>query len=494
MKLQPCLWSSGSTRHSLAVLLLTTLAVGALPALDALAGAPEANWFRRDGGVAASDTASLPRQLDQPESLRWKRELPPGISSPCVSGDRVFLTTWDADARELATVALSLEDGSVIWREVAPTTTIEEFHQTGSPASCTPAADGERVYSFFGSYGLLCYSRDGDLLWKRELGPFQDEFGASSSPVLVGDLVVLNEDHDVDSFLIALDRRTGRTVWKTPRPGFTRSYSTPVVWQHHGRTELVVAGALQLTGYAPETGERRWTIDGLARIVNTTPVVDGDTLYVASWAPGGDAPGGEDRIGMEPWADAAKQFDTNSDGEIAKTELPEGPVLTRFFRIDLDQNGRLNQKEWEAHARVFEQARNQLMAIRPRADGTVSQSCIAWTWHRGLPSVPSPLAYRDEVYLLRNAGIFTSLNAKTGERQRQARVPGRGNYYASPVAGNGLVYVASERGVVSVLEAGPQWKTVSTHDFEERILATPALHKGRVILRTDAAVYCFGQP
>lgn len=457
-----------------------------------LAAEPQPEWFRRDGGVAANDSAPLPRQLDNAELLRWKRELSPGNSSPCVSGDRIFLTTWDAETETLATVALSLGDGTVQWRQVAPANAIEQFHQSGSPASCTPAADDERVYVFFGSYGMLCYSRDGDLLWKRVLGPFQDEFGASSSPVLVGDLVVLNEDHDVNSFLIALDRETGETVWEVPRPGFTRSYSTPVVWEHHGRTELVVAGALQLIGYDPETGAKRWTLDGLARIVNTTPVVSDGTLYVATWAPGGDAPGGEDRLGMEPWAEAAKLYDKNSDGQIAKEELPEGPVLTRFFRIDLDQTGSLNQAEWEAHARVFDRARNQLMAIRPAADGTVSADSVQWTYHRGLPSVPSPLVYRDTVYLLRNAGIFTSLAADSGEVQRQARVPGRGNYYASPVAGNGLLYVASERGVVTVLEAGPQWKTLSTHDFEERIMATPSLHQGHFILRTDAAVYCYG--
>jgi outer membrane protein assembly factor BamB len=150
---------------------------------------------------------------------------------------------------------------------------IEPFHrQTGNPAAPTPATDGERLYVFFGSYGLICYDLAGQKIWEQRLGPFQDEFGSGSSPVVVGDAVVLCRDHDLGSFLLALDRRTGRTLWTVDRPDAVRSYSTPAVWTRGGQKELLVAGALELAAYAPDSGEKLWWVKGLARIVVPAPV------------------------------------------------------------------------------------------------------------------------------------------------------------------------------------------------------------------------------
>jgi outer membrane protein assembly factor BamB len=151
----------------------------------------------------------------------------------------------------LSTVALDRATGEVRWTRRAPAESIEPFHPVGSPAASTPAWDGQRLVVFFGSYGLLCYDRDGKLLWSKPMGPFQNEYGASSSPILVGDKVILNQDHDIDSFLLAVERKTGRTVWKSARVGSTRSYSTPVLWHHDGETQILVAGALNLTAYDP---------------------------------------------------------------------------------------------------------------------------------------------------------------------------------------------------------------------------------------------------
>lgn len=241
--------------------------------------------------------------------------------------------------------------------KIVPTQTLEAFHDVGSPASATPACNGTQVFSFFGSYGLLCYDVNGQLLWERPMGPFQDEFGASSSPVLVGNKVILNEDHDRDSFLMALDQQTGEVVWKTAREEATRSYATPVVFENHGRTEILVAGSRQLAAYDPHDGKKLWWFDGLSRIVDSTPmVVDGD-IYFATWTPGGDS---DDRIRMEPFPMALTSFDKNNDGEIGKDELPLGnPILERFFRIDLSQNQGLDQREWEKHALVFERAEHR---------------------------------------------------------------------------------------------------------------------------------------
>lgn len=450
------------------------------------AGQGTISYFRSDGGVA-DDVGGVPDRCDPEKYLLWRQPLPRGNSTPCVHGDRIFVTTH-AD-KTLATVALDRQTGKQLWKKIAPVDELEKFHVTGSPASCTPACDGDRLYVFFGSHGLLCYSLDGKWLWTWKMGSFQDEFGASSSPVLVDGKVILNHDHDVGSFIIALDQKTGDVVWRTEREGFTRSYSTPVVIEVDGKPQVVVAGPLQLVAYDVKDGSRLWWVDGLSRIVSPTPFVGRNMLYVACWTPGGDA---GSRIAMEPWLEAAKQWDGNGDGRIVKDELSKGPVLQRFYRIDLDQDGGLNEEEWKKYAAVFERAQNVVFAIRPGGSGDITKK-VAWKYHRGLPSVPSPLVYRDVVYMVKDSGIVTSLEASSGKVLKRGRARGGGNYYASPVAADGKVFLASERGVVTVLEAVGEWEILSSHDFGERIMATPIIAHGKIYLRTDEALYCLGK-
>ncbi len=442
-------------------------------------------YFRASNGV--SSAKGLPETFDE-SRLKWKAELKPGNSTPCVSGDRVFLTTYDADKQELATVCLDRANGKRLWKKVAPNKRLEAFHTVGSPASSSPACNGRHVFVFFGSYGLICYDLDGNQIWTKEMGPFQDEFGASSSPVLVDGKVILNEDHDVDCFLIAIDQKTGETVWKTARPGQTRSYSTPIVWDDGKSKQLIVAGSLKLAAYSIETGKPIWWVNSLSRIVDTTPVISGGVIYAATWTPGGDE---TNRIAMEPFTDAVARYDKNMDGKIAKTELSPGPVLTRFFRIDLDQDEKLDAKEWAAHARVFKLAQNVAIAIKPGGKGDVTQSHVLWTHRRGLPTVPSPVVYQGVMYMVKDGGIITSLDAKTGEQLAQARAAGRGNYYGSAVAGDGKVYFVSERGTVTVLKAGKKFTELGSHDTGERIMATPVIANGQFFLRTDSALYCY---
>lgn len=419
----------------------------------------------------------------------WRVELPPGISTPCLCGNSIFVTTYVAESKELATVSLDRMTGQIRWKKVAPVTTLESFHAVGSPAASTPACNGTQVFSFFGSYGLLCYDLDGNLQWERPLGPFQDEFGASSSPVLIGDKLILNEDHDIDSFLIALDQKTGDVVWKTPRDEATRSYATPVVFDNQGRTEILVAGSRQLAAYDPRDGQKLWWFDGLSRIVDSTPSVVNGEIYLATWTPGGDS---DDRIRMEPFPTALTSFDRNSDGEIGKDELPTGnPILERFFRIDLSQNQRLDQQEWEKHALVFERAQNIAAAIRPGTRGPLPAENVSWKYPRSLPTVPSSVVYDGVFYMVKDGGIITSLDASTGEVLKQGRAIGGGNYYASIVAGDGKVYLISEGGVITILKAGRDWSILESFDFKERILATPVVADGMMLIRTDNALYAF---
>ncbi|MCC7373880.1 MAG: PQQ-binding-like beta-propeller repeat protein [Verrucomicrobiales bacterium] len=446
-------------------------------------------FFRSDRGIAR-DSGKLPEALDDGTNLVWKVPLDPGHSTPVVFGDRVFLSTFTPASKELSTVALHRDSGKLLWRRAVSVSTIESLHSVGSPATPSPATDGHRVFTFFGSYGLLCHDLDGKLLWEQRLGPFQDEYGAGSSPVLTGDLVVINQDHDVDSFLAAYDLATGKQVWRTPRPKAVRSYSTPVPWSSSGQNQIVVAGAIELNGYDAPTGSLLWTVPGLARIAIPTPVPTDDTLFVATWAPGGDA---GRRLVLDPWQVALGKWDANHDRQLSRAEINDPEVLDRFFRIDTDQSGALNEAEWGRHADVFQRAQNAILAIRPTSRGDLGESAILWKHPKGAPYVASPVVISGNLWVVKDGGIVTTLNAANGENLSEERLPTVGTYFASPVAGDGKVYFASESGVVTVVTQSLPWRVLSSRAFGERIYATPVLQEGRVLIRTEKALYSFGR-
>src|SRR3954466_5596731 len=236
------------------VLLLIVLAQAVLAAGSE---STQPKYFRYDKGRGASP-GNLPEFLGNPEALLWRTPVDGGHSTPIVAGGRIFLTTYRSQSRELATVALSEANGHELWRRALVPEQVEQTHQIGSPATATVATDGQKVFAVFGSAGVFCYDFEGKQLWKQKLGPFRDEYGAGSSPILFEGKLILCEDHDIDSFVMALDSATGRVLWKTARPDAVRSYSTPSIWRHEGKAELLVAGALELTSYEPSSGERLW--------------------------------------------------------------------------------------------------------------------------------------------------------------------------------------------------------------------------------------------
>ena len=449
--------------------------------------APAVEFFRSDGGVAAG-AGALPARLDAEGALRWRAEVDIGHSTPMVSHGRIFLTAYRAESHELATLALDEDTGKALWRRAIPVERVEQTHPIGSPATATVACDGQRVYAFFGSHGLMAYDLDGKLLWEHPLGPFRDEYGAGSSPVLVDGRVILNQDHDIDSFLVAVDGATGKTLWKVSRPDAVRSYATPAVWDRGGSKELLVAGALELAGYSPASGEKLWSIHGLARIAIPTPIPAGKRVYMASWAPGGDA---GKRLTLDPWPVALAKWDKNHDGKLSREEIEDKEVLDRFYRMDLDQDGLLNEPEWERHAAVFRRAQNAVLALEPAGHGELSDDRIVWKHQRGVPYVSTPLVDQGRLWMVKDGGIVTKLDVADGHLLQEERLPGFGNYFASPVAGDGKVYFASENGVVSVVANQVDWLVISSRDLREKIIATPAIHGAHLMVRTEQALYCF---
>jgi outer membrane protein assembly factor BamB len=455
-----------------------------------LGGEATIRYFRSEHGIA-NFSGPLPDDLNPPEVLRWRVPLASGHSTPIVVAGKIFLTTFDPSVQRLATVALKEETGEQLWQRRVPVEKIEAYHrQTGNPAPCTPAFDGERLYAFFGSYGLICYDLEGKIVWEHRMGPFQDEYGAGSSPVLSGDRIFLGQDHDIDSFVMALDRKTGKQLWRTARPDAVRSYSTPALWRHDGKEELLVAGALELASYDPANGKMLWSIHGLARIVIPTPVPVNDVIYMASWAPGGDT---SSRIAFDSWEKALGKWDKNHDSKLTRREIEDANVLDRFYRMDLDQSGDLNEQEWNRHAEIFRQAQNAVLAIKPSGTGELSAGDVKWRYQRGVPYVSTPLVANGILWMVKDGGLVTKLDASNGRVLQEERLPAVGGYYASPVTADGKVFFAGEQGTVTIVANQPEWKIISSHAFREKIYASPVIESGRLYIRTEKALYCFAQ-
>jgi len=230
--------------------------------------------------AASARRLDSPRNSDLTKTLSGRRLFRSDIPQPVIGGELIFLTGAEGGSRvdaglekvvdrggKLYTLAISRATGKIVWKREAPRPRLERYQPTNSPASPTPVTDGENVYVFFGDFGLLAYSRNGDELWRVPLGPFNNVNGYGSSPILFKDSVILVCDNDDDAYLLAVDKKTGRVRWKTPRPEVTRSYSTPAVFQpKDGPAELIVPGSYQVISYYADTGEKAWWARGFSYI------------------------------------------------------------------------------------------------------------------------------------------------------------------------------------------------------------------------------------
>jgi outer membrane protein assembly factor BamB len=470
---------------------------------------PPAAWpqFRGPGGSGvAPDGVPFPAKFGPEQNVLWKTALPVGHSSPCVWGDRIFLTCFDPKLKSLETIALDRRTGAIVWRRPANAPAIETVHQISNPATATPATDGERVYVYFASRGLICYDFAGTEKWDLPLPMPKTMFGSGTSPVVAGDLVLLNAEYAPTATLFALDRRTGKVVWKKEHRGMREGYSTPVVWATDGGTEVVCLAPGRMTAYSLADGADRWymTVNSTAC---TSPVVGGGRLFAATWMVGGEP---ADRVKLPTFDEMLKQYDKDGDGLISKAEFPADLSLLKrvdagdipgadvkvklfFDMIDLNKDGKISRAEWAlAEGFANRPVEHGLFAIKPGGRGDVSESHVTWREAKATPEVPSPLYYYGRVYQVRDGGIVSCLDAETGKMFYRERVGPGGAYFSSPVAGDGKVYAASHQGVVAVLEAGDTFKVLARNNLEEEIAATPALVEGVVYVRTEKHLYAFG--
>jgi outer membrane protein assembly factor BamB len=444
--------------------------------------------FRGLNSSGVGDGGAPPVNVSPSNSVLWKVQVPWSPSSPCIWDDQIFLTTFSEN--ELQTRCYRRQDGALAWTRGLKPDKLELFHSTeSSPAVPTPATDGERLVSYFGSFGLVCYDRKGTELWRHPMPLAQSAggYGTASSPLIAGNLVVVNRDQNVGSSLLAVDLRTGKTAWETPRLEAHGSFGTPILWRNHGIDEVITPGSLRLKGYALTTGQEDWVVQGTASFACTTPVVGDGVLFFAAWSNGkADSP-------WPTWEMFLEKFDKNKDGVISLDELD--PTIREYMRgLDLNGDGKIDKAEYDAIQATAAKGENLLVAVNPGGHGDITQSHVAWKFTRGLPYVSSPLFYDGRIYLIKTGGMISSVDAKTGNPYyTQERLDAQGDYYSSPVAGGGRIYVASVDGKLTVIKAGGEKPEILHQaDFGERILASPALVGDNLYLRTQSTLYAFG--
>jgi outer membrane protein assembly factor BamB len=391
-------------------------------------------------------------------------------------------------------IGLDRARGRIHWRREVPKPRSQELHKSNSPASPTPVTDGQNVYAFFTDFGLISFDRDGRERWRLPLGPFNNPYGMGASPVLAEDKLLLNCDSETNSFLITVDKDTGKTRWRVQRPDALRGFSTPVLYRPaNGALQALVAGSFKLSAYEVTTGKELWWIRGLTWQIRPTPVMGRNRLFILSFAREAE-PGQQEDVA--PFAQALRRYDKNGDGKLSRNEISDPYILREWQNFDLNRDNALNEGEWRVYCAI-RTAQNGLLAYRVDLQkgmrGDLTKSHFLWRYQKSLPITPSPLLYRDALYLIKEGGVLTALNPANGAVLKQGRLrEAPGDYYSSPVAADGKIYTVSEEGKVTVIKAGGDWQVLATNALNDSCHATPAIAGGKVYLRTQTTLYCFG--
>jgi outer membrane protein assembly factor BamB len=430
----------------------------------ALLAVTSAHWpqFRGPNASGRADGAHLPDTWSAVggNGIAWKTPIP-GLahSSPVVWGDRVFVTTaissrkdatfkpglyGEATASEDVTVhkwnviALDKRTGRVLWERTAyEGPPKEKRHIKATYANATPATDGKYVVAFFGSQGVYAYDLEGNLKWKRDLGRLNAgaydvpdyEWGTASSPILYKDLVIVQADQHKDSFLIALRLANGATAWKATRDELP-SWATPTVYTAGARAELVTNAPKFIRGYDPDTGRELWRLGRSSNITAPTPVFDKDLIVVMSG------------------------------------RRPNAPI----FVLKAGARGDITLPA-----------------------GATSGGPVVWTREGGGSYMPTPLVHDGRIYVLKNQGILTCWDLKTGVQLYEQRLPGvTSGFSASPVVADGKLYLSSEDGDVFVVRAGPKFELIATNPMGQPLMATPAISDGLLIVRGERDLFAVG--
>jgi outer membrane protein assembly factor BamB len=455
----------------------------------------------------ADDNAKPPVQFGPSQNLLWKVALPVGHSSPCIWCDNILVTGYIKDKKELQTICINRNTGKVNWRQLIYPEEIEKYHAISNAATATPTTDGARVYVFFGSYGLLCYDMSGALEWQKQIPIADIWYGASPSPIATKDVLILSHDSHDNSYLLALDKATGDSFWKvllpkvnSPYPN-TSSYSTPLIKNN----QVILHRSWEISGYSIKDGSRLWWLPTPTSGVST-PIFFQNTLYIGTWAEFGE----KERLGDLPDFETMVSInDNNGDSLISKEEIPDDMLVfsrpemeeatmyvkESFGLFDNNKDSTIDREEWDKTIEwvVTFYGEAGLMALRPNSNGELPMSQVLWKIKEKVPEVPSPIYYKDCVYMIKNGGIISCVDAESGKVLYRERLGASGPYLASPIVANGNIYIPSCNGVITIIKAGNQLDILAQNDLNEKIFATPAVVDNTIYVRTTKHLYAFGK-
>jgi outer membrane protein assembly factor BamB len=409
--------------------------------------------FRGPGSLGVAEDPTLPDKWSTTENVAWKADIPGmGWSSPAVWGDHIFLTSvvssvegeapkkglYFGGERKPATdlhrwmvYCIDFKTGKIRWeQEVKKGPPENPRHLKNSYASETPVTDGERVYAYFGNVGLFCFDMNGKPLWSKKWGPYATRYGwgTAASPVVYKDRIYVVNDNDTESFMVALNKKTGEQIWRVEREQGT-NWATPYVWENASRTEIVTPGTKKVRSY-DLNGKPLWEFSGMSSIAIPTPFSRHGLMYIAS-------------------------------GYVGDQHRP-------VYAIKPGASGDISLKT-----------------------GETSNSFIAWYHPQAGPYNPSPIVYGDYYYTLYDRGFFTCHDAKTGKViYDKVRIdPGVNAFTSSPWAFNGKIFCLSEDGDTFVIQAGSEYKLLGKNSLDEMCMATPAIVRGSLIIRTATKLY-----
>ena len=439
--------------------------------------------FRGPNGTGVADGFALPADFSGTKNVVWKTAVPFARSSPVVTADRVFLTASEGD--KLITLALNRKTGKLLWRRDAVRARHMTIYKANDAAAPTPVSDGKNVFVFFAELGLISYGPDGKERWRVPLGPFNSFYGMGGSPVLAGNTLVMVCDQRANSFIVAVDARDGKELWRKTRPNF-EGYSTPTIYKpKDGPAQVIVLGSPTVDAYSLDKGERLWWVNKIGSYPKGVPVVGTDIVYVL-------AEGGEQPF-LPPYEESLKQYDTNKDQRMHRDEMKaHAEAYDHFGWLDENNDGYVDRAEYD-FVRNSTTAGHGLTAVRLTGQGDLTSSNVVWRLQKAYPNIPAPLIYRGVMYLMKEGGIVSSLDPASGQVLKQGRTPDAlEEYYASPVAADGKIFLVSASGKVTVLKADAQWEILKTNDLKEEVWATPAIAGGNIYIRTRNTLYSFG--
>jgi len=446
-----------------------------------------AEWlqFRGPNGAGVAEGFTLPSEFGAKKNLVWKTTVPFARSSPVVTADRIFITASEAD--KLITLSLNRKTGKVVWRREVPRARQMTIYRANDAASPSPVSDGKNVFAFFGELGLIAYGPDGTEMWRVPLGPFNSFYGMAGSPVLTGNMLIMVCDQRANSFIIAVDTRNGKVLWNKPRTNF-EAYSTPAIYKpKDGPAQVIVLGSNTVDAYSLDKGERLWWIAKVGSYPKGVPVLGTDTVYVL-------AEGGEQPF-LPPFDENLKKYDKDNDQRLQREEMKtQAEAYEHFGWLDANSDGYVDRTEYDFVLNSTVSGHG-LTAIRlGGGKGDLTATNVVWRVQKSYPNIPAPLIYQGVMYLMKEGGIVSSLEPSSGQVLKMGRTPNAlEDYYASPVAGDGKVFLVSASGKVTVLKAGAQWEIVATNDLGEECWATPAIAGNNLYIRTRSSLYSFGE-